>query len=268
MNTDVRQLLQEHPELWKANQLGQQRHASVHTGFPELDRELPGQGWPGSTLIELLLNKPGVGELRFLMPVMQKLAWEGRKIILLCPPHQPFAPAFEQHGLPLSALMVIQAHQPADKLWAVEQVMQSDGFGMSIAWLPEDRIPARTDQIRRLHLAASRSQGLSFVVRGSRAQHSASPAPLRLFLSAAGPQHLRLELLKRRGPVMDAPLFLQLPQGHAWLPRSYQQSLASTHPGFSHPFANKADQDAMDRFVPSAIANRQSSVTGYTTQHN
>lgn len=244
----VEALLSQRPELWKASQLGQAAQAAVRSGFPELDRELPGNGWPRNTLIELLMNRPGVGELRFLMPVIQKMAWEGKTLLMLCPPHEPFAPALQQYGIPPEAIRVVQARNPADRLWAVEQVMKSDSFGLCIAWLPEAQQPARTDQLRRLQMAAARSGGLSFVLRGAAAQYTASPAPLRLFLSAASPQHVRVELLKRRGPVLEKPLILQLPQPRAWLPNSYREALA--HPPQS---VQKVQHEAvMDRSVLSA----------------
>jgi hypothetical protein len=264
IQTRIDQLLNQNTQLWRASQLGSGSQSAVHSGFPELDHELPGQGWPSATLIELLINRSGVGELRFLMPALQRMALENRKIILLAPPHQPFAPAFEQFGIPLSSLLIVQANNPADKLWAVEQIMQSDSFGMSIAWLPEEKVPARTDQLRRLQMAANRSQGLSFVIRPAKAQLSSSPAPLRLFLSAAGPNHIRVELLKRRGPVIDQPLTLHLPRPNAWLPRAYLQADMQeswAHSSFStqcdqtiacpQPSADKVGHHAMDRVVTS-----------------
>lgn len=249
--TAVETLLQQRPELWKASQLGQSGISAVRSGFPELDAELPGNGWPRGTLIELLMNRPGVGELRLLVPILQKMAWEGKTLLLLCPPHEPFAPALQQYGIAPQSLQVVQARHPADRLWAVEQIMKSDSFGLCIAWLPEDTVPARNDQLRRLQMAAAQSTGLSFLMRGARAQHNPSPAPLRLFLSAASPQHLRVELLKRRGPVLDAPLILQLPQPRAWLPNSYREALA--HPPRT---GHKASHEtAMDRFVLPAVSH-------------
>ena len=263
--TRIDQLLNQNTQLWRASQLGGGSQSVVHSGFPELDHELPGRGWPSATLIELLMNRSGIGELRFLMPTLQRMALENRKIILLAPPHQPFAPALEQFGIPLSSLLIVQANNPADKLWAVEQIMQSDSFGMSIAWLPEEKMPARTDQLRRLQMAANRSQGLSFLIRPAKAQLSSSPAPLRIFLSAAGPNHIRVELLKRRGPVVEQPLILHLPRPNAWLPRAYLQADMQENWG-SSPFSTQFDQSinspqpsadkvahhAMDRVVNSS----------------
>ena len=42
------------------------------TGHPVLDTVLPGGGWPGASLLELLLPMDGVGELRLLLPRQPK----------------------------------------------------------------------------------------------------------------------------------------------------------------------------------------------------
>jgi protein ImuA len=62
-----------HPALWRAAQLGRATGAGLPTGFPALDAELPGGGWPRQALTELLLPHPGVGEWRLLAPVLAAL---------------------------------------------------------------------------------------------------------------------------------------------------------------------------------------------------
>ncbi|MEP7301646.1 MAG: hypothetical protein ABI699_08955, partial [Caldimonas sp.] len=57
-----------HPALWLGHQLGRGGAAAVASGFPALDAELPGGGWPRRVLSELLLPHPGVGEIRLLAP--------------------------------------------------------------------------------------------------------------------------------------------------------------------------------------------------------
>jgi len=53
-----------HPSLWLASQLARGNACTVPTGYPSLDKELPGGGWPISCLTELLQRQPGIGELR------------------------------------------------------------------------------------------------------------------------------------------------------------------------------------------------------------
>jgi hypothetical protein len=73
---------------------------------------------------------------------------------------------------------------------------------------------ARTEQLRRLQLAANSARGapaLVFVLRPIEAQHESSPAPLRLQVHAGQSQGLSVQLLKRRGPVMEQALSLAAP---------------------------------------------------------
>jgi hypothetical protein len=43
------------------------------TGYPKLDRQLPGGGWPRQALTEILLEHYGTGELQLLMPALARL---------------------------------------------------------------------------------------------------------------------------------------------------------------------------------------------------
>lgn len=212
------ELAQIHPSLWRAHQLGSDSTGRIPSGYALLDQQLPGGGWPTRNLIELLLKHQGIGELRFLMPVLKRLSTEGKRLILISPPHLPLAPAFQQHGIALSQLNLIQTHKPQDRLWAVEQVLQSDAFGALLVWLPEEKTLVSPTVLRRLQYQAARSTGLSFVFRPLRAQEQPSPASLRLCLTAQSPHSLRVHLVKRRGPVMESPLSIELPSPNSALP--------------------------------------------------
>src|ERR1700751_1297436 len=59
-----------HPSLWRASQLAHGRGRVVDTGYPALSRELPGGGWPLAALVDLLVQQPGIGELRLLRPAL------------------------------------------------------------------------------------------------------------------------------------------------------------------------------------------------------
>jgi protein ImuA len=96
-----------------------------------------------------------------------------------------------------------------------------------LAWLPA-RLPA--DALRRLQLAAQAHEGPAFVLRGVEASRQASPAPLRLQLSAAAPDWLRVVVLKRRGPALAQPLLLELPPVLA-APASGRARAGSVVPG-------------------------------------
>lgn len=205
-----------HPSLWRASQLAHAGTRCVDTGHAALSAQLPGGGWPTGTLVDLLLQQPGIGELRLLRPALAACA--ERRIVLLQPPHPPQALALAALGLDPAHLLWLRATRSADALWAAEQVLRSGSCGALLFWANQ----VRGDSLRRLHLAAQSGETLFFMLRPLAAAQDASPAPLRLSLKpAAGGMHIGF--VKRRGPQRDAPLFLPLTpsllQRHATLDR-------------------------------------------------
>ena len=215
------------------------------SGFAELDAQLPGGGWPAGVLTELLLSHPGIGELRLLAPVLAALQHQRRSVMWFDPPAAPCAWALSALGIDLRQLVVVlgprarlstadslaagegpsasraggRARQnlksrarerlpAADVLWALEHALKSGHLGAVLAWLPA-RLPA--DALRRLQLAAQGHAGPAFLLRGDEARQRPSAAPLRIGLASAGPDALRVVLLKRRGPPLALPLTLALP---------------------------------------------------------
>jgi len=206
-----------HPSLWRASQLAHSAARCIDTGHPALSAQLPGGGWPTGTLIDLLPQQCGIGELRLLRPALAKVAQ--RRIVLLQPPHPPQALALAAMGLAPSQLVWIRSSRSADALWAAEQVLRSGSCGALLFWPGH----ARGETLRRLHLAAQSGETLFFMLRPLAAAQDASPAPLRLALRpAAG--GIEIGFVKRRGPQRDAPLFLPLApsllQRHATLDRA------------------------------------------------
>ncbi len=206
-----------HPSLWLASQLAQASTRCIETGHPALSSQLPGNGWPTGTLIDLLPQQPGIGELRLLRPALEKVA--KKRIVLLQPPHPPQALALAAMGLQPSQLIWIRSSRSTDALWAAEQVLRSGSCGALLFWQSH----ARGETLRRLHLAAQSAETLFFMLRPLAAAQDSSPAPLRLSLRpvAGG---LEIGFIKRRGPQRDAPLFLPLApsllQRHATLDRA------------------------------------------------
>src|ERR1043166_4142376 len=123
MKPAVAQLLH-NPLLW----LGRSKarvERTVASGFTELDRELPGGGWPQGSLTELLIDSEGIGELRLLLPALERLSRSGVWIALVAPPHLPYAPAFARAGIDPGRVVVIEGDEEKDRWWAAEQVLRS-----------------------------------------------------------------------------------------------------------------------------------------------
>jgi len=187
--------------VWRARGggLAAQAMACRPSGWPRLDAELPGGGWPLGALVELLLPEPGIGELSLLLPALRGLATEPPAqarhwFAWIAPPHAPYPPALAQGGIPPERLLLIGAGQTEDRLWACEQALQSGHCAAVLAWL--DRVDDRW--LRRLKLAAQGGRTLTVLFRPLRHRAGGSPASLRLALepAAAG---LDLAVLKRRG---------------------------------------------------------------------
>lgn len=210
------------PRVWQALTAGQAEadaSEAVPSGFAALDRVLPGGGWPARALIELL-GERGIGELRLLLPVLAQRTQAGAPVMLIAPPLVPYAPALAAQGLRLEQLLLVQAPEGGACLWAIEQALKSGSLSALLAWLPEEGRYGRQgragsssfDALRRLQLAAQQmpADGLVFLLRSPAARDSASPAPLRIALSPHR-RGITLDLFKRRGQPLAAPVTLDLP---------------------------------------------------------
>lgn len=209
-----------HPDLWLGHQLGRAGPSALASGFPVLDAELPGGGWPKRSLTELLLPHPGVGEIRLLAAPLAAVQREGRLVMAFDPPAALSAEALARLGVDAARLLVVRAagegvlpSTPAasstgSSLWAIEQALKSGHVGAVLCWLPPRLAPGR---LRRLQLAAQTHDGPVFALREAETAGRPTAAPLRLALEAGGADRLRVHLLKRRGPPLESPLELALP---------------------------------------------------------
>jgi cell division inhibitor SulA/protein ImuA len=196
---------------------------TLTSGFAELDRELPGGGWPQGQLTELLLDDAGIGELSLLAPALVQLAQVKRSTVWVLPPDGtrgvegqalPYAPALAAAGVDLARTIFVQPATPREGLWAIEQALRAQHLGAVIGWLP----PAGTADsdfkaLRRLHLLAQRHSALAFVLRSTRHASAPSPAALRLQLASDG-RALEATVLKRRGRPLLEPIALTLHPAH------------------------------------------------------
>jgi protein ImuA len=192
-----------HPSLWRASQLARGRGHMVDTGYPALSTELPGGGWPVGALIDLLVQQPGIGEMRLLQPALSSLG--ERSIALVQPPHIPDGLGLRYIGLSLDRLLQIKPPTATDALWSAEQILRAGSCGALILWAQH----AQSSSLRRLHLAAQSSETLFIMVRPLTAAQDSSPALLRLALRPAA-EGLIVDIVKRRGPIRAEPLPISL----------------------------------------------------------
>lgn len=186
-----RAALREHLERLCRNRSSPTAQSS---GFPELDALLPGQGWPLSSLIELLPAAEGIGEMRLVLPALKQLCNEARDIVFVRPPHVPYPPALAKAGLPLNRIVWIDTESDEDARWVAEQTLRQGMSGAVLVWSDCTKDLA----LRRMQLAAREGDALAFLYRSPNIKVSASPATLRLALSAAS-TGLRVDILKVQG---------------------------------------------------------------------
>ena len=210
--------------VWRGSELGSQVSETVATGWPALDAQLPGGGWPRRSVSEILAPQPAVLEWRLLGSALAQAVAAHGQVVLVGPPKHPHLPGLVHAGLDARHLVWIRAETPAERLWVTEQMIKSDAAGAIVAWLPQ----ARQEQIRRLQVCALACHAPVFLCRPETARHESSAAPLRVHARYALDWELQVEIFKRRGPSLDAPVHLpSIPGGLASVltPRLLQPSL-------------------------------------------
>ncbi|HEU4460863.1 MAG TPA: translesion DNA synthesis-associated protein ImuA [Methylibium sp.] len=190
--------------VWRGAELGRASAPVVGSGWPALDAELPGGGWPTRSLTEILQSQPTVAEWRLIAPALRSLVAAGQDVVVVGPPKRPHLPGLLHAGLEERRLAWIQAETPSERLWVTEQLIRANAGGAIVAWLPQ----ARQEQIRRLQISAQASDSLVFLCRPIGAEHEPSAAPLRVSLSLQPDWAITVRVLKRRGPPQEAPLAL------------------------------------------------------------
>ena len=195
--------------LWRADDLATAPRPGWPTGHALLDTQLPGGGWPPGGLSELLVA-PGNGELRLLAPLMQRLATgptvaQPRELVWIAAPHPPCAAALAALGLASASLLWVHPRSSADAAWAAEQALRGGAAALVLWWCDV----ASTATLRRLHLAAQDTP--LCLIGPPHWRERSSPAPLRLACSTDAEGRLCIDLFKRRGPPLAAPLRLDLP---------------------------------------------------------
>lgn len=192
------------PGVWRAGQLDRGVPAGIPSGHPALDAELPGGGWPRATLVEVLHDGVGLGEVSLLFGALRAVAREGRAIAWVNPPHLPYAPALAAAGVALEACLVVRPATAEDALWSADQALRSGACGAALFWLP-----GRTDYaaLRRLQMAAESGRCLAVLFRSTAALAQPTPAHLRVQVATEAGR-LLVSLPKRRGPPLFRPVVL------------------------------------------------------------
>ena len=180
-------------QLWRGSQVSHQVKA-LSSGHLLLDDALPGNGWPMGAVTELLNDTPGCGEISLLLPLLARLSQKKHRVVMIDPPWIPNPSALHARGLALEELLLVRTQDRSESLWACEQVVRGITGGAMLAW--PDGISF--SELRRLQLAAERTQKTVFLFCNSKTANASSPAALRLQLTPDDGD-LQIRVLKCRG---------------------------------------------------------------------
>lgn len=228
-----------HPAVFRFGEVSPVDDAPVASGFAALDSALNG-GWPTARLIEVLCDRIGVGELSLLLSVMPKQATSraqppcaesnaahkranasnssinidknAQRSLWILPrtsqtAHAPcvaYAPALEAHGIDLRRFAIAQTSSNQETLWAMEQALLSNAVRRVLAWIV-DRSQAEPHDftLRRISLAARKSESLCFLMRPLSAARRSSPCELRIAIAPAARGEIEITVLKQRGLLQE-----------------------------------------------------------------
>ena len=194
-------LLRDIPDLWRGHYTAARGERGVSTGFPGLDGILPHGGWPPRGLVEIVCPRRGMGELQLLVPLMRALTSQGQRVLWVCPPAAPYAPALVQAGVDIGKLLVVAPGASLrNALWSMEKALRS--CRLVLAW--QNGLSHQV--LRRLQLAAN--TGNSLAVLFQRGNSGCPYSALRLQLSRAGggpgdpgEKGPRVSILRARGNI-------------------------------------------------------------------
>lgn len=191
-------------DVWRANDTAVDACITVSTGHPALDAELPGGGWPVGDMSEVLTDCCGHGEVSLLLPMLTQASQADGWVVWVAPPWYPNVSALATAGLRTPRMLVIQANSAGERVWALRHALDSGACSAITGWL--DRVD--TTLLRRLQLAVREAVLPLVLFRPASDAHIASPAVLRLQVSAAAEGEVRIDILKRRGRPADRPIYL------------------------------------------------------------
>ncbi len=153
-------------------------------------------------------------------------------------PPVPYAPALEARGIDLRRLTIAQTSSNQETLWALEQALLSNAVRRVFAWLAgaSEREPGDF-ALRRISLAARKSESLCFLMRPLSAARRATAAELRIAIAPASRHEIEITILKRRGLLRETSLRIDPRELACLAPYRIPIAMPSTPTTARHPAA-------------------------------
>ncbi|MGL4229867.1 MAG: hypothetical protein ACRCWJ_00745 [Casimicrobium sp.] len=131
----------------------------------------------------------------------------------------PYAPALEARGIDLRRFAIAQTSSNQETMWTMEQALLSNAVKSVFAWITDrsqsvshaDKKSAAQKEphdftLRRIALAARKSESLCFLMRPLSAARRASPCELRIAITPVSRNEIEITILKRRGLLHETSL--------------------------------------------------------------
>jgi protein ImuA len=126
-----------------------------------------------------------------------------------------YAPALEACGIDLRRFAIAQTSSNQETLWAMEQALLSNAVKSVFAWIAShSKFVSQSFKhsqphdftLRRIALAARKSESLCFLMRPLSAARRASPCELRITIAPASRNEIEVTILKHRGLLHETSL--------------------------------------------------------------
>jgi protein ImuA len=208
----------------------------LSTGWPPLDRLLPGGGLRRGSLVEWLAAESGSGAALLAWQAARQATQEGGAIVVLDRRREVYPPALAAWGLALERVIFVQPENARDEGWAWEQALRCPGVAAVWGWI--ERID--DSLFRRWQLSAETSGCLGLLLRPGAARTEPTWADVRWWVepqAAAAGRRLRVELLRcRPAGSGSAELVLDEWSGQLCIPTPKKGLVATRTSGDCSPF--------------------------------
>ncbi|GAA5645345.1 MULTISPECIES: translesion DNA synthesis-associated protein ImuA [Vibrio] len=191
--------------IWQGSQVTATSD-TLPTGFSVLDQKLDG-GLPSHGVVEIQ-SPGGVGELRLLMPHIQRTSYH-RLTVLVNPPGLLCAEQLQSQGIDNQKVLLLYPSTPKQALWAAEQCLKSGACSNVLLW----HQGLEVHQARRLQVASETGHCLQFLFKPQQMNLLSLPVSLSLTLMPHR-RGLSVTITKRKGGWPHGSFTLDM--GHLW----------------------------------------------------
>ena len=221
-------------EIAACGRPGQVDRPIVPTGWPALDRVLPGGGVRRGSLVELLDERAGCGAETIAAMLTRTVCQTPGVVVIVDRDGQFYPPALAAWGVAFDRLVVVRAADAPDALWAADQALRSRAA--VAVWLRPERLAP--PDYRRLHLSAVEGGAVGVLFRPARSRGRPTGVDVQLAVeprpSSRG-RTLSIEVTRCRGSTPGSVALIELDDVIEQVRRRRETSHVSTVAALADP---------------------------------